>query len=547
MTNASAAAGGRSSFDLTQPVWRLLTSVRFAVAYIGGLAFVGLLGVLIPQVPEAMLGNDAAVAAWVDAKRGTFGPLTDPMDRLGLFSVFHARWFAAALAFLVLNVSVCTFNRWSPTFRNVFHPPRRVPEPFYVRAHNRAAFHAVAPEAMDRALRSMRFSVRTRIEDGVTHIFADRFAWTQLATFISHLALILFIAGGLVTRLTGFEASAFAGEGTTVPVFAVKDPRQMQVRIDDAVGVYGERGNPLDFRTKLTIFRNGEEVKSGYTTVNDPLEYGGYRFHQVAFFSNGVALRIRDAATGNTVFAETFALQDVTAAPTIAITDAAGRVLLRDVIPPTDFFEGASGSLVGVPGTERLLWIGLAAKGADAWQVIAYDPEAGASGAARIDEGASNQIAGLMVRFEGVASLPAAVGTGVPGGGDETLAQLVDAPGGGKALQLVASGQPAITLTPGEPVVTAGYEYLFEGTREFAGISVKRDSGAWFIWVATGLLVTGLAITFYVPRRRLWIRLDRNGTNVAALAEKSGGFEKDMRTLAARLGIAVPPELQEER
>lgn len=546
MTTASAARG-RPSFDLAQPVWRLLTSVRFAVAYIGGLAFVGLLGVLIPQVPEAMLGNDAAVAAWVDTKRGTFGPFTDPMDRLGLFSVFHARWFAIALAFLVLNVSVCTFNRWSPTFRNVFHPPRRVPESFYARAHNRAALDAVAPEALERALRSMRFSVRTRIEDGVTHVFADRFAWTQLATFISHLALILFIAGGLVTRLTGFETSAFAGEGTTVPVFAVKDPRQMQVRVDDAVGVYGERGNPLDFRTKLTIFRNGEEVKSGYMTVNDPLEYGGYRFHQVAFFANGVALRIRDAATGNTVFAETFALEDVTAAPNVTIADAAGRALLSDVIAPTDFFEGASGSLVGVPGTERLLWIGLAAKGEDAWQLIAYDPEAGASGAARIDEGTSGEIAGLTVRFEGVASLPAAVGTGVPGGGDETLAQLVDAPGGGKALQLVASGQPSITLTPGEPVTTGGYEYLFEGTREFAGISVKRDSGAWFIWVATGLLVTGLAITFYVPRRRLWVRLDRNGTNVAALAEKSGGFEKDMRTLAARLGIAVPPELQEER
>lgn len=546
MTTASAARG-RPSFDLAQPVWRLLTSVRFAVAYIGGLAFVGLLGVLIPQVPEAMLGNDAAVAAWVDTKRGTFGPFTDPMDRLGLFSVFHARWFAIALAFLVLNVSVCTFNRWSPTFRNVFHPPRRVPESFYARAHNRAALDAVAPEALERALRSMRFSVRTRIEDGVTHVFADRFAWTQLATFISHLALILFIAGGLVTRLTGFETSAFAGEGTTVPVFAVKDPRQMQVRVDDAVGVYGERGNPLDFRTKLTIFRNGEEVKSGYMTVNDPLEYGGYRFHQVAFFANGVALRIRDAATGNTVFAETFALEDVTAAPNVTIADAAGRALLSDVIAPTDFFEGASGSLVGVPGTERLLWIGLAAKGEDAWQLIAYDPEAGASGAARIDEGTSGEIAGLTARFEGVASLPAAVGTGVPGGGDETLAQLVDAPGGGKALQLVASGQPSITLTPGEPVTTGGYEYLFEGTREFAGISVKRDSGAWFIWVATGLLVTGLAITFYVPRRRLWVRLDRNGTNVAALAEKSGGFEKDMRTLAARLGIAVPPELQEER
>jgi cytochrome c biogenesis protein len=82
--------------------------------------------------------------------------------------------------------------------------------------------------------------------------------------------------------------------------------------------------------------------------------------------------------------------------------------------------------------------------------------------------------------------------------------------------------------------------------REFTGISVKRDSGAWFIWAATAMLVIGLGITFYVPRRRLWIRLTSQSTQIAALAEKSGGFEKDMRTLARRLGVETPPDLQEE-
>ena len=43
------------------------------------------------------------------------------------------------------------------------------------------------------------------------------------------------------------------------------------------------------------------------------------------------------------------------------------------------------------------------------------------------------------------------------------------------------------------------------------------------------------------------MRLTDRGTQIAALAEKSGGFEKDMRILARRLGVPVPPELQEER
>jgi cytochrome c biogenesis protein len=104
-----------------------------------------------------------------------------------------------------------------------------------------------------------------------------------------------------------------------------------------------------------------------------------------------------------------------------------------------------------------------------------------------------------------------------------------------------------MALAAGQPTTVGNYEYTFEGTRHFAGISVKKDHGAMFIWVATAMLLTGLALTFYVPRRRLWLRLTPERTQLAALAEKSGGFEKDMRILAARLGVAVPPELEEER
>ena len=237
MTTTARATRRRSaSADLFQPVWRLLTSVRFAVFFIGTLAAFGLLGVLIPQVPEAMRGNDAAVDAWLDAQRGTFGPLTEPMRRLGLFSVFQAQWFLFALGFLVVNVTTCTFNRWSPTFRNVFRPPERVPDTFFERAHNRTVFAPVTAGHAVATLRRLRFGVKTREENGATYIFADRYPWTQLATFVSHLALILFIAGGLVTSLTGFTRQMLAAEGTTQPIFAVKDPNQLQVRIDDAIG-----------------------------------------------------------------------------------------------------------------------------------------------------------------------------------------------------------------------------------------------------------------------------------------------------------------------
>jgi cytochrome c biogenesis protein ResB len=141
-TPTAARVRRRQPVNPFATIWRTLTSVRFAVFFIATLAAFGLLGVVIPQIPEAMRGNDAAVDAWIESQRGTFGPFTEPMHRFGLFNVFHARWFLVALGFLVVNVTVCTFNRWSPTFRNVFHPPKRVPETFFERAHNRALLEA---------------------------------------------------------------------------------------------------------------------------------------------------------------------------------------------------------------------------------------------------------------------------------------------------------------------------------------------------------------------------------------------------------------------
>jgi cytochrome c biogenesis protein ResB len=427
-----------------------------------------------------------------------------------------------------------------------------VPDSFYERAHNRTMLPPIALVDAEAALRAQRFRIRTRHDGAATYIFADRYPWAQLATFASHMALILFLAGGLVTALTGFSAEAFAGEGTTVPVFAVKDPNQLQVRVDDAIGVYGEQGNPLDFRTHLTIFRNGEEVKSGYMTVNDPLKYDGYRFHQVAFWGDGAALRIREEATGNTVFAETFPLEETVAAPSVVIRDASGNELLRDLIAPVLVSETGSGALVNVPGGDaagdRPLFIGIVGTGDDAWELVVFDPQAGSTGAeVRIDEGATGELDGLHVTFEEAVGIPAAIGVDVPGSSEQVLAQLVESADGSTSLLLTSEGRPAISLPPNDPVTVSGLTYIFEGEREFAGISVKRDSGAWFIWIATGLLVGGLALTFYVPRRRLWLKLTDTETRVAALAEKSGGFPGEMRKLANRLGVPVPEDMREER
>ena len=86
----------------------------------------------------------------------------------------------------------------------------------------------------------------------------------------------------------------------------------------------------------------------------------------------------------------------------------------------------------------------------------------------------------------------------------------------------------AIAIGTGERVPAAmagGYTIEFVGTSSWTGLVIKRDPGQPIIWMAFALLVSGLVITFYLPRSRVWVRTratvprwpcSRTGTSIPA-------------------------------
>ena len=80
-------------------------------------------------------------------------------------------------------------------------------------------------------------------------------------------------------------------------------------------------------------------------------------------------------------------------------------------------------------------------------------------------------------------------------------------------------------------------------------MSVKRDPGQRFIWLAVGMAIIGLSITFYVPRRRLWVKVTGSRTYFAGIAEKTSRLGREMRVMGAELGSrdALRPEDLPER
>jgi cytochrome c biogenesis protein len=99
--------------------------------------------------------------------------------------------------------------------------------------------------------------------------------------------------------------------------------------------------------------------------------------------------------------------------------------------------------------------------------------------------------------------------------------------GGGVSLAVVgyrivgedANGAPVVETTfvggaaPGRTyaVETSDLAITFEEVTAFSGVIVKRDPGASIVWVSFILLIVGLSLTFYFPRRRTWARLAPSG------------------------------------
>jgi len=177
-------------------------------------------------------------------------------------------------------------------------------------------------------------------------------------------------------------------------------------------------------------------------------------------------------------------------APHILLRDAAGKVLLDSPVPMTDALSGRPYASIGVPGRP----LGLK---------LVLDREADGTG--------------ILVAVPYRVAGKAADGTPI-----EDLYQAVD-------------------LHRGDAKVSRDLD-LSIGLTDFGRFTLliaKRDPGQGLVWVAFGLLIAGITITFYRPRRRVWTRLAPDGRlGIAWRSDRYVDVEREFGRLLDQL-VAV--------
>jgi cytochrome c biogenesis protein len=89
-------------------------------------------------------------------------------------------------------------------------------------------------------------------------------------------------------------------------------------------------------------------------------------------------------------------------------------------------------------------------------------------------------------------------------------------------------------LQVGQPYTLDNIDFSVElrSFTDFTLLIAKRDPGQGLVWLAFGLLISGIVIGFYFPRRRVWTRLTRAGQlAIVGRADRYVDFDREFGSL----------------
>ncbi|WP_432482398.1 cytochrome c biogenesis protein ResB [Kineococcus esterisolvens] len=483
---AAPQAAPLTPLEFARYCWRQLTSMRTALFLLMLLAVAAVPGSTFPQE-----NNDpAGVAQWV-ADHPTAGPW---VERLQGFSVYSSVWFSAIYLLLFISLIGCVVPRVAVHARALRSKPPRTPARLErLPEHREAHLDAGPQQVLDAArtvLRGRRFRVEVR-PDGPDpahggSVAAERGHHRETGNLLFHLSLL-----GLLIAVASSSLFSYSGQrlvveggtavGTTFDSFSsgvgsdVGDVPPFSLRLNSMDVAFEAQqtskiGEPRRFAADVTITdAPGEEPREETIRVNHPAKVDGT---QISLSGNGYA-------------------------PVIVVRDGQGNVVqdgATPFLPQTGNYD--STGVVKVP---------------DAVDADGDPVQIGLSGvflpSATVDATGS-PVSGFPDLANPVLVMQAYTGDlGLDDGVPQNVYELADE---GLTQVLDEEGRPfAIRLRPGETVeLPDGLGTVsLEGVQRYASFDVRSTPGQSAALVFSLLGTTGLVLSLFLPRRRLWVRV----------------------------------------
>jgi cytochrome c biogenesis protein len=462
--------------------WRQLTSMRTALVLLLLLALAAVPGSLVPQRSSDPNG----VLQYQRDNPDTF----ELLDKLGVFSTFSSPWFSAIYLLLFISLVGCILPRTKHHLDALRARPPKTP----ARLARLVGFTEQTVTAdVETAVEEARAVLRGagyRVERYSDSISAERGYLRETGNLVFHTALVgVLVTVGIgsgfgyngqrvIVQDSAFTNSLVAYDSFTSGRFFTESALEpFSVRLDEFEGAYEldpASGNfhPLDFTAHLSTRVPGGDWTDADLKVNWPLDIGGTKMY---LLSNGFApvVTVRDA-DGEVAFSGPVAFipqdNNLRSLGVIKVPDGLAEQvgMLGFFYPdPVEQSDGIFQSQSPYIGPSSLLTL------------TVYTGDLG------LDEGVSVNAYSLDT---------------------DGLTQVAGPKADAAALEL-KQGQTA-ELPDGLGTIE------FTALKRFVGVEFHHDPTEGWVLVFSLLILGGLLVSLFVPRRRMWIKAVADGDAV---------------------------------
>jgi cytochrome c biogenesis protein len=504
LTGGRGPAGGHLGLGgWLRWTWRQLTSMRTALILLFLLALASVPGSVLPQ--EGI--DPAAVSQYYAAHPG----LAPFLNKLSLFSVFAAPWFAAIYLLLFASLAGCVLPRTFRLVGSARQKPPRAPSNL-ARLPFSASYQSQLPpaealQAAETMLRDRRFRVQT----GDGWVSAEKGYLREVGNLLFHIALLALLFSVALGGIFGYKANrllvvgqGFANTPTALDVFRpgrLVSPSSLQPFEINLLGFKAQyvtsgpqMDQPITYQAPMSYRASpGAPLRHYVLTVNHPLVVDNV---SVYLIGHGYA-------------------------PDFTVTDGAGHVVWKGPVPfiPVDQISLESEGVVKVPDAQPTQ-LGFA--GVFLPTEVAVDGQLQSAFPAALNPRVS------LVAYAGNLGMNGPDAQSVYDLDTNQMHQLKVAP------RPLAPGQ-SIKLPGGDGTLT------FTGYTQWASLAITYDPGQLPALISAIVALLGLILSFLVRRRRFFVRAraaDGGGTEVLlgglARSDAAGGFETEFADMTAQ-------------
>ncbi len=483
---------GAASRNRVRTLWRSLTSMRTALLLLSLLALAAVPGTLLPQRSL----NPVKVDDFFTAHPS----LAPVMDRLSLFDMFAAPWFAAIYLLLFASLIGCLVPRIRLHARALRRKPPQAPKRLERLAVNDRWEADGDAETVIRSaretLRQQRWRTELRAEpDGSWSVGAEKGYLRETGNLVFHVSLVVLLVGIALGGLFGYKGTVLVTDGSgfsDVPSsYDIFSPPRLgsesalppfSFTLRKFTASYQPTGVPKSFHAYVDYQPTPNAATRPYdVTTNHPLSISGA---DVFLVGHGYAVHIQ-------------------------VRDKTGRLVYDRPTPflPDDAMFTSHG-VVKVP-------TGLAHQlGFTGFFYPTY--EATPFGAQSSYPGPASPVLSLAA-WQGDLGL----GSGRP----QSVYTLPVASLTNVGTKMLSPGQ-TWRLADGTTVTFAGLD-------QWATFQIAHDPGSTVVLVAAIFIVCGLLSSLWVRRRRMWVRATPTtggplggGDGVARTVVSAGGLAR---------------------